>query len=307
MPEPSSPSDEPELEQVADGVYAYVQPPGGWCVNNAGLIVGGDTAIVVDTVATERRARRFRDQVDRVARRPPTLLVNTHHHGDHTFGNARFAPPATVVGHDRLRDEALTAGLGLRGLWPDVEWGDTPLVPPVLTFADRLTVHAGDLEVELAHHGPAHTTNDVVVRVPDRRVLFTGDIVMSGTTPFVLMGSVEGSLRTIEALRRYDPEVVVPGHGPVGGPELFDVNEAYLRRLREVARAGVRDGLTPLQAAREVGPGEFAGLAEPERLAANLHRAYAELDGRPPGAPLDIGAAFQDMVTFHGGLPASTA
>lgn len=296
------------LREVADGVYAYLQPDGGWCVNNAGVVVGGDTTVVVDTAATESRARRFREHVDRIAPRGPHLLVNTHHHGDHVFGNAQFAPPATVVAHELTRAEMLMAGMGLRGLWPDVDWGETPLVPPTVTFRDALTIHVGELRVELHHVGPAHTTNDVVVWVPERGVLFTGDVVMSRVTPFCLMGSIDGSLRAIERLRALGAHTVVAGHGAIAGPEVFDANESYLRRLRILAAEGVRVGLSPLETAREADLGEFANLLDSERLAANLHRAYAELPGAAhSSARVDIVAGLQDMVAYHGGMPISHA
>jgi cyclase len=292
---------EPALQEVADGVFAYLQPDGGWCLNNAGVIAGGGTAVLVDTAATQSRARRLRDTVATIA--VPDLLINTHHHGDHVFGNALFAPPATIVAQELTRAEMIEAGFGLRKLWPAVDWGDLPLVLPTLTFRDALTIHVGDLRLEVQHVGPAHTTNDVVVWVPDRGVLFAGDVVMAGATPFCLMGSVEGSLRAIERLRELGAQTIVAGHGPVSGPEIFDVNESYLRWVLRLATEGVRVGRTPLQAARGADLGEFAQLLDAERLAGNLYRAYQELGGAAPGAPVDVLAGFQEMVAYHGRLP----
>lgn len=292
----------PELREVADGVFAYVQPGGGWCVNNAGLVAGGDTSLLVDTVATQRRATLLRDAIMAVTGRGPDLLLNTHHHGDHVFGNAAFTPAATVVAHARTRTEMAAAGLGLRQLFPAVDWGDTPLVLPVLTFTDAITVHAGDLSVELRHLGPAHTTNDVVAWVPRHRVLFTGDIVMSGVTPYCLMGSVTGSLAALARLRDLGVETVVPGHGPVGGPELFDATERYLRWVLELARQGRAAGVDSSEVARAAELGEFAELVDAERLVGNLDRAYADLATPTDlGGPIDIASSFHRMVAFHGG------
>jgi cyclase len=289
------------LEAVGPGVYAYVQEPGGWCLSNAGVIAGGDGVVVVDTLATQPRAQELRRVVDRLAPGPRRTVVNTHHHGDHTFGNQVFGPAAAIVAHHRLPGELAEAGLGLTRLWPDVEWGALRLVPPTITFADTLTLTVGDRPVELIHVGPAHTTNDVVVWLPDSRVLFAGDAVLSGCTPFVLMGSVSGSLAAIERLRALEPETVVCGHGPVTGPEVFEVNAAYLRRIQQVAAEAHATGLKPLDAAFEAGPGELADLLDPERLVGNLHRAYAELAGAPPGAPLDVLGIFAEMVDYNGG------
>lgn len=294
--------------KVADGVYAFVQGDGGWCLNNAGLVVGdGGVSVLVDTAATEARARRLRAEVLRVAGTPPRTLVNTHFHGDHTFGNHLF-PEAVVFAHERTRSHMAAAGLHLTSLWPEVCWGDIELALPEVTYRDALTVHAGGVRVELLHLGPAaHTTNDTAVWLPEQRVLFTGDVVMSGVTPFCLMGSVGGSLAALDRMRRLDPLVVVPGHGPVGGPELFDADEAYFRRLRDLARQGVADGVSPLELARAAGPGPFAGLLDAERLVPNLHRAYAEERGAAPGDPLDVPALFREMTEYHGGLPACRA
>ncbi|WP_217164424.1 MBL fold metallo-hydrolase [Streptomyces sp. AC512_CC834] len=294
-----------ELTPLADGVYAYLQPPGGWCLNNAGLVVGPDTCVLVDTAATEARTRHLRDQIDAVVAGGPDFVVNTHFHGDHVFGNGHFAPRATVVAHEGTRADMAEAGLGLRGLWPQVAWGETPLVLPTLTFRNALTLHLGAAgpRVELLHIGPAHTAKDVAVWVPERSVLFTGDVVWSGVTPYVLMGSVEGSLRAVARMRALRPRVVLPGHGAVGGPELLDRTEEYLRWCRKVAEDGLSAGLSPLEAARRARLGPYADLTEPERLVGNLHRAYAELEGLPPGARIDVAGSFREMCEFHGGLP----
>ncbi|MFF8543727.1 MBL fold metallo-hydrolase [Streptomyces werraensis] len=295
-----------ELVEVADGVHAYVQMDGGWCLSNAGLVTDGNDALLVDTAATRARTLRLREAVLRTVPRPPRLLVSTHFHGDHTFGNHLF-PEALVVAHERAREDVTAAGLHLTGLWPDVGWGDPEVVAPQLTYRDRMTVHTGPLRAELLHPGPAHTTGDTVVWLPGQRVLFTGDLVMSGVTPFCPMGSVAGSIEALDTLRALGAHTVVPGHGPVGGPELFDANEAYLRRLQRLAADGLAAGLGPLETAREAGPGPYADLLDAERLVPNLHRAFHEARGGRPGDPLDIPALFAEMARYHGGLPVCRA
>lgn len=297
----------PRMVEVADGVYAYTQPHGGWCLNNAGVLVGPDGTVVIDTVATVSRAARLRESVRRLGAGPVRTLVNTHHHGDHTFGNDAFGA-VTIVAHHDARTEMAASGLGLTGLWPEVNWGELRLTLPTLTFHDRLTVHVGDRRAELIHVGPAHTTNDVVVWLPEQRVLFAGDVVLSGATPFNLMGSVRGALRAVADLRQLGATTVVCGHGPVSGPEVFDQTAAYLRWVADLAAEGAAAGQSPLQVARAAGPGEFGHLLDPERLVGNLHRAYAELAGGPLGGPLDVGAIFAEMVEYNGGaLPTCLA
>jgi cyclase len=124
---------------------------------------------------------------------------------------------------------------------------------------------------------------------------------MNGVTPFCPMGSVTGSLRALDRLRALGATTVVPGHGPVGGPEILDANESYLRWLQELADEGTTTGTDPLTLARATDLGPYAELLDPERLLPNLHRAYAEVRGLPEGAPLDIPALFREMTEFHGG------
>lgn len=293
---------EARVQEVADGIFAYVQPPGGWCVNNCGILVGSAGTALIDTVATLPRASRLAEQVERLSSGPVQTIVNTHHHGDHTFGNCVFGPSVTVIAHDLATAEILDAGLGLTRQWPSVEWGDIHLVPPSVTFPDRLTLHIDDRGVELLHVGPAHTTNDIVAWLPCERVLFAGDVVMSGCTPFVLAGSISGSLVALQRLRELDPVTIVSGHGPVSGPEAIDTTERYLRELLRIADAGISAGMTPLDAARTADLGDLAGLRDSERIVGNLHRAYAERRGEPPGSPLDVLTAFHETVEFNNGV-----
>ncbi|GAA2215491.1 MBL fold metallo-hydrolase [Nonomuraea monospora] len=288
-------------------MYAYVQPDGSWWINNTGFLAGRRGVIVIDACSTERRTRAFRQAIGKVTDRPITTLLNTHHHGDHTFGNWLF-PEATIVGHEGVREQIIADGVpAYRAAWSaEVEWGKMEPTPPFLTFTDRVTLHSDELRCEVRHVGhAAHTTNDSYVWIPERRVLFAGDLIFNGGTPFVLMGSVAGALRAIEQLRGLGAETVVPGHGEVCGPEAYEPVEGYLRFVQDVARRGKEAGLTPLEAATRTDLGEWAGLLDPERIVGNLHRAYAELDGRPLGAPIDLVTAVLDMITYNGGQPLS--
>lgn len=291
----------PALEEVAPGVFAYLQLHGQWGLNNAGFIVADDSLTVIDTCFTERRSRDFAAAVKRTGgERPVRTLVNTHHHGDHTHGNYVFGQVA-IVGHEMCREEVIATGLGTKALWPYVDWGEIVVAPPNITFRERLTIYAGDTEAQLIHVGPAHTTNDIVAWLPKERVLYTGDVIFNGGTPFFVMGSLSGCFAALDTLRALDPAIIVPGHGPVCGPEVFEETERYLRFVQETARGGHEAGLPPLDLARATDLGDFAALHDSERLVANIHRAYAELSGAAPGTPIPLGAVFPDMIAYNGG------
>ena len=296
----------PQVLELSDGVFAYVQPDGTWFINNTGFLVGPQGVVSVDSCSTERRTRAYQAAITAVTPAPVRTVVNTHHHGDHTFGNALF-PTATIVGHERARAEVIAFGPA-RDLpfWQNPDWGELPLEPPFLTFTDEIAIHSGDLRVVVRHVGmAAHTTNDVLVWIPERSVLFCGDLVFNGGTPFLLMGSVEGCVDVLEkVVRPLGARTVVPGHGPVfTGDEPIASTLDYLRFVRDLAARGREAGVSPLQAARDTDLGRFAAWPDAERIVGNLHRAYAELNGTPRGGPIDVAAALADMVAYNGGEP----
>lgn len=293
----------PTVQEVSQGIFAYIQLDGSWFLNNAGCIVGPDSTIVVDTTGTEARARAFHAAVRGITDKPVSALINTHSHGDHTHGNFMFAPAAAIIGHERCRREILAAGNGAQALFPMVDFGDCPVTPPFVTFEDRLNVYAGDLQIQLIFVAPAHTTSDVVAWIPDRKVLFSGDIVFNGGTPFALAGSIAGWLDALDVIEQLGPQVIVPGHGPVCGPESIDAQRRYLRFIQQTAKRGSDAGIEPLELARDLDLGEFAPLHDPERLVPNLHRAYSELRGERRGAPLDFRRMFEEMLAYNGGKP----
>ncbi len=296
----------PEVQEVSAGIYAYIQPDGTWWINNTGFLTGPQGVISIDSCATQRRTRGFLDAIAAVTPAPVRAVVNTHHHGDHTFGNCMFRN-AAIVAHERARAEAIAFGPPRdMPFWDGPDWGELTLDPPFVTFTEQITVHAGDLAAQVRHVGTAaHTTNDSIVWIPDRSVLFCGDLIFNGGTPFLLMGSVAGAIEVLEqVLRPLGAAVIVPGHGPVcTGQGPIDATVGYLRFVLDVAARACDAGVTPLQAARDTDLGRYAGWADAERIVGNLHRA--ELAGAPRGAPIDIAAALADMVSYNGGAPLS--
>ena len=316
VPVPAAPAGDPcpdavapgaaALHEIADGVFAWVQPDGSWWINNAGAVSAGDGTIVVDTCATEARTRRFLAALAAATGdRPLRLAVNTHQHGDHTYGNSLLPDTTVIVGHERMREALLADPLieGCPPIWEPVpDWGRVTRRVPTVALRSDLTLYAGDRRVELRHPGePAHTPGDVVAWVPDARVLFAGDLVFHGITPLVFMGSLDGALRSLDWLAAFGADRVVPGHGPlVAGADLPAVladHERYYRVVLAAAEAGTRDRLTPLQAAQRCDLGDMADWPDGERLVANLHRAYADR----AGVALDVGQTFADVLAYHGG------
>ena len=216
-----------------------------------------------------------------------------------------FSLRPTCLGSDfLLLEQPGTSALIRSETWDPVDWGDLELAPPFLTYRTGIDLWVDDLRCEVRHVGtPAHSTNDSIVWIPERRVLFAGDLLFNGGTPFLLAGSVAGALKAVAALKDLDAETVVPGHGPVTGPGVIDDVLAYLRFVADTARDAVESDVAPLAAARSCDLGKFAELTDTERLVGNLHRAVAELRGTPAGEPIDFAAALADMRAYNGGNP----
>jgi cyclase len=215
---------------------------------------------------------------------------------------------ATIVGHEQCRVAIQNTPMPPPpGIWSEVDWGHLEPAPPFLTYTEGVTLWSGDLRCDVRYVGtPAHTTNDSIIEIPERSVVFTGDLLFNGGTPFALQGSVSGWIEVLETvLRPLGARTLVPGHGPVCGPEVIDEMLAYLRFVQQLAREARAAGLTPLEAARAADLGEFKDLLDSERIVGNLHRAYLELDGAERGAPVDLAATLGDMVAYNGGQPLS--
>lgn len=304
------------LVQVGERTYAFLQPDGGWGWSNAGLVVGDTEAVLVDTFFDLANTRELLDAVAGVTDLPIRKVVNTHHNGDHCYGN-QLVEGATIIGHYRTRAEMLqgpapSALAGLRAAPDDggavgylkrafapFDFEGIEVVPPTVTFEDRLWLNPGGTSVRLEYFGPCHTLGDIVAHVPDDDVLFAGDIAFIGSTPLVWEGSLLNWIETIHRIDSLRPKVIVPGHGPVTDMEGLRAMGAYLGHV--VAQgAELKDrGLTPQQAAREIDLGAYAGWTDPERIVLNLMRLWLELDGNRPSTRIDTFEGFAAMADLQ--------
>lgn len=294
----------PVLEEVSPGIYSYVQPDGTWFINNCGFVVGSDRVVSIDTTSTEARTRAYQAAIASVTDLPVATVINTHHHGDHTHGNYLF-DGAAIVAHRRCREVMMATGriADYSAAFPGVTWGHLEFCPPTQVFEGEMDLVVGDVTVELREFGEvAHTDGDIYAWLPGRGVLFSGDLVFHGGTPFALFGSIEGTLRALDVLEGLGAEVLVPGHGPACRGDAitaaFDDQRRYLRFVQEQAAAGIADGLDPLAQARRTDLGEFGRWTDSERLAGNLHVAYRE-SGHNDG--FSIEGAIGDMIALNGG------
>jgi glyoxylase-like metal-dependent hydrolase (beta-lactamase superfamily II) len=194
----------------------------------------------------------------------------------------------------RLRLRVLHPGAlaAARQLRRDYDFDGITPVPPTTLFEDRLVLDLDGTEVHLIHVGPCHQAGDTIVHVPSEGVLFAGDVIFRDCAPMGRTGTYEAWLQALDHVIWLDPDVIVPGHGPVCGIEGAMEMRAYLEYVREEASRCFARGLTPLQASKRIELGPYERWRSPARLYANVERAYREFRGEPEGAPWDMTATF---------------
>lgn len=283
---PPIPSWRTELRQLAPGIYAYTQASGPGVNNaslsNAGVIAGVDSLLAIDTLGPPVHAKAFKAAAMKATGHSFGRVVNTHHHRDHTNGNCFFAP-AEIVAHEYTRAATIEQGIPARPYDDRPEWqegmNELRLAPATTTFTGNVTYRYGDTVVEVISNAPAHTWGDVMVYLPQHRILFAGDIAFSYVTPPAHNGHVTRWIEAIDRINRMDVDVIVPGHGPIGGKKELAETRAYLELMANEIRKRYHAGMRPGQAAADVNLGRFTNWTNPERNAWNAVRIYAELSG----------------------------
>jgi glyoxylase-like metal-dependent hydrolase (beta-lactamase superfamily II) len=300
-----------ELREIARDVYACLQPDRGLGTSNSGLLDRGG-GLVVDTFWDLGHTRDLIERYARVWRGPARRVVNTHHNGDHCWGNQLF-PGAEIIGHracaaafgceqpsfmQMLRNAGASEDVMLRDLARKLEdWDFTgiELHPPTTVFDERLSLDLDGLHVELISVGPAHTAGDVLVHLPTERIVFTGDVLFRLCTPVGWDGTYDAWIAALDEIVRLDPVVIVPGHGSLCGVEGPKEMKAYLQYVRAEANRFFDAGLSVLDAAKRIDLGPYASWTEPQRVVFQVERAYRERRGEPFDAPLDATALFRGM------------
>lgn len=299
--------------EVADGVWAYLQPDGGWGWSNAGLVTGDGNALLVDTLFDLELTAEMLQALRRVtpAAAEIEMVVNTHANGDHCFGNSLLGG-AEIVASRACAEEMVelppsrlaalmdaAPGMGptgefLQRIFGSFSFRDVELVPPNRTFEGRLDLSLGGRAVSLIEVGPAHTRGDVVVHLPAEGVVFTGDILFHGGHPIVWTGPVANWISACDRVLGLGAGVVVPGHGPLAEPSAIRDLKGYFEWLTAESRQRFDAGMGAPEAARDIGPGPYAGWSEPERLVVNVCALYRDFGAEAQGDPLALMAAMAE-------------
>jgi len=303
------------LHELGDGLFAYLQPDGGWGWSNAGLVCGDGGSLLVDTLFDlDLTAAMLRSMEPVTDTRPIATLVNTHANGDHCYGNSLLAGAEIVASEAAARemDEVppsllqmmVSSDLGddslnsyVRDAFGPFRFEGIEAMPPSRTFSGVLQLDVAGTVVELIEVGPAHTAGDVLVHVPSSATAFVGDLAFVGGTPIVWAGPLSNWCDAIDLVRGLGVTTVVPGHGPVCGmAELVAIRD-YLVLVEAEATARFRAGMSADEATSDIDLGPFAEWGERERIAVNVDTVYRHLD---PSAPVtDVLTLFRRMAAYR--------
>jgi glyoxylase-like metal-dependent hydrolase (beta-lactamase superfamily II) len=276
------------LRVLAADVYAVLGDTGRGVEgrSNAGFVVTRDGVVVIDALASPRQGEQLLRTIRRVTDRPIAWLVLTHHHPDHHFGAVILRKAgARVIAHPDKRvlaseggENALIAdwvrvvGLdAMRGF----EFADTPDRP--VTTSD--TLRLGEKTIVITHPGAGHSPGDLLVWLPDQRVLFAGDVLVEDGVSMVVDGNSSELLRVLDTVSAMQPRVVVPGHGaiPARPADLIGRTRDYLAGLQAEMRAALEQGVPMRRAMSALPPAdETRPVSLNSRRRRNAARVYVE-------------------------------
>jgi glyoxylase-like metal-dependent hydrolase (beta-lactamase superfamily II) len=308
-----------EMKQVSPNCYAVLNGKNRVCDANSGLInrAGG---VLIDTQSDLAHARQMIELFGRVWTSTPKQVVNTHEDADHVWGNQLFKG-AEIIAHRsvpaRMKHVAdpketrellrgvsrfltrhflklLHPGVAAAGLQllEDYNFDDIELLLPTTVFEARYELDLDGTEVHLIYVGPCHQVGDTIIHVPREGVVFAGDVVFRQCTPIGWTGSYEKWFQCLDLITQLNPAVIVPGHGPLCGPDGISEMKEYLQYVRGESKKCFDDGLTALEAAKRIEFGPYGEWRAPARLYMNVERAYREFRNEPPDAPWNSPATF---------------
>jgi glyoxylase-like metal-dependent hydrolase (beta-lactamase superfamily II) len=261
--------------EVGDGVFTCRYE---FFDQQIGVVVSRDDVVVIDTRSTPAQGSEIVADLREITKLPVSVVINTHWHFDHTFGNAAIKVPA-IWGHvrtaDRLRREGPAKIQEIRRQMPELaaELETLVIEPPNQTFDDRASVQVGDRILDLAFHGRAHTDGDITITVRDTDVMFAGDVIEESGPPNFGDSYPLDWPDTLARIFEVAPKVVVPGHGAVQDRAFVQKQLAGIRALVDLARdvaAGSLDRETALA----------RSPFEPVESGKALDRALAQLSGQ---------------------------
>lgn len=272
-----------ELRKLGKDVYVYLQPPLVW-YSNAGVIIGERDVIVVDSLTNSAMAQSLLAEIREVTDKPIRFLINTHAHADHTYTN-HFFPEATVICSHRCREQTKANQKAqcdhekaFTGFFPDVDFRGGRYTLQDMGFSGGISLYRGENEVRVLELGPGHSESDVVVHLPEEKLVFCGDIFVNGMPPLPGEGNATRTIAQYNTIEALEAEIYVAGHGDPGTLADVRAQRIQLEGLFQYAKECFEQGMSYDSALQTLAdnpiPMDFLRLT--------ILSSYCELMGRMP-------------------------
>tara|TARA_A100001037_G_C15148541_1_gene637727 strand:+ start:1651 stop:2493 length:843 start_codon:yes stop_codon:yes gene_type:complete len=272
-----------EIVELETGVFARLHEG----LTNAGIIVGDESVLVIDSLRVPSFARDLIKDVKDITNKPIKFVIDTHSHWDHSWGNEEF-PDATIIGHKNCYAEMV-----------DVEWNEqwrkkitssndpwseegniVNITPPNMTFETSMQMYFGGRELDLKYFGKAHTSGDIYIHLPNEKIVFTGDVAQDGGVPYLGDCYPVDWPETDNKLAALPIERFVSGHGPIGNHQALQGARDFIHNLVNSVKSAIADGQNATQASESVinqlTP-QYGNWRSFDRIGENLPSVYEKL------------------------------
>ena len=272
-----------EIVELETGVYARLHEG----LTNAGIIIGDDSVLVIDSLRVPSFARDLIQDVKTITEKPIGFVIDTHSHWDHSWGNEEF-PDATIIGHKNCYAEMI-----------DMEWNEewrkkvassndpwseegnlVNITPPNMTFETSMQLYFGGRELDLKYFGRAHTSGDIYIHLPKEKIVFTGDVAQDGGVPYLGDCYPADWPETDNQLASLPIERFMSGHGPIGDHNALVEAKDFIHTLVDSVKHAIADGQDSLQASKyvinEMSP-KYGDWRSFDRIGENLPSVYDKL------------------------------
>ena len=301
------------VERLAEGVYAAIHRSGGWAIGNAGIIDLGEFTLIFDTFITFKAAEDLLEAANQLTGSPVKMVVNSHYHNDHIWGNQVFGPQVFILSSTKTQSLIKTRGqeeydwylensaseLNTIQTQYDAEsdaqkkehiakWmsyyeGLVETMPdltvrlPDITFDEQLAIHGTGRSIALRTFADGHAPSDTAIFLASDGILFLSDLLFVNAHPFLADGDPDNLIQTLEQVAAYDAPILVPGHGPPGTKDDINLQLDYMAHCKQTASTMLANGQDEEAISGQIIPERFADWEFPNFYAANLRYYYRKL------------------------------
>ena len=277
-------ADKAKTIKVLKNVYTITSGDG--IDSNTTFIITKEGVIVIDTRPTPTEARKVLAEIRKLTALPIVYTINTHYHGDHTFGNQVFKNSKTIIAHKNVRNKLIESGQKHLSLFktfglPGID--EVEITPPNIIYEKEMEIWLGEYRLQLLYHGKGHTDGDTIIYIDQLRTVITGDLVFNKKIPYTADSYIDDWIDSLKYIELLKNETVIPGHGPIGERTTIISMKHYLMNLKELVLAQLKDKKTLKETQEIVEPilrKKYKDWEDLDWIKDNIERAWLEYSSK---------------------------